>query len=476
MKSINNTFFSLQKLFIIGICILSFFLSIPIVEGQEQRLAIIEEIPEWLPQEYRTAHWITTEPGGWMDEYTIYIHYYPDGSLKSQVQTVTKTGDTLFRTKYTSNLINEINSAIETETQQYLGNNNWIPISLHIKINNHFEKLVESAYYSWTNLYAWILESGRRYDYLYQNDHLIRSIRLDYNTGLSTYINSTREVYYYHNNQLETQLTQHWDMEGKQWFHYQRVDALFDEAGLPDSLVYRQYIDSTWKATRLKTDIQWYNYVDFIDHNSFEEYTDYYPEDSVLVPRWHHAFEYGENGSIIETIQGFNNIEWQNDSRLTNSYNFNNLPLEIKSESWQGEWNTQYWLAYTYEYSNDKLIKQTTKKYDTVYELWYNQYQITYSRHTQSGNSSNITYYQQPKVYPIPARDYITIEFTPSHPKVNRIIIGTERETECIIVQPTEALAQTICIEPLPCGVLYIQILYDNQAHHTQSFKILKLK
>lgn len=476
MRSIKITLFSTQKLYALGIYFLLSLFIIPIAQGQEQRLAIIEEIPEWLPQEYQTAYWVATEPGGWMDEYTIYIHYFADGSLKSQIQTITKTGDTLFRTKYSYDLINEINSTKETETQQYLGNNNWAPVSLHIKINDHNGKLVESAYYSWTNLYAWILESGRKYEYLYQNNQLIRSIRLDYNTASSSYINNTREVYYYDNNQLKTLLTQQWNLEAKQWSHYQRIDALFDESGLPDSLVYRQYIDSTWKATKLRTDIQWHTYNDFIDSNSLREYTDYYPEDSVLVPRWHHMLEYGENGSVIETVQGFNNIEWQNTTRLTNTYNFNNLPLEIKNESWQGEWSPQYWLEYTYEYSNDKLNKRSTKEYDTEYGLWNNRYQITYSRHTQSGNINSITNYQQPKVYPIPARDYITIEFTPSHPKVNKIIIGTERETECIIVQPTEALAQTLCIESLPCGVLYIQILYDNRAQHTQSFKILKLK
>ena len=476
MRSINTILFLTQKLYTIGVCFLLWFIVIQAVQGQELGLAIKEDIPEWLPQEYQTAYWVTTEPGGWTDEYTIYIHYYSDGSLKSQIQTITKTGDTLFRTKYSYNLINEINSATETETQQYLGNNNWVPVSLHIKTTNYKGKLVESAYYTWTNLYAWILESGRKYEYIYQNDNLIRSIRLDYNTNLSSYLNSTREVYYYKNNQLETQLTQHWDMETNQWVHYQRIDAVFDESGLPDSLATRLYIDSTWKATNLRTDIQWHNYIDFVENNSYEEYTDYYPLDSVLVPQWRHTLDHGENGSVIETVQHFNNIEWSNESRLTNSFNNKSLPLEIKSESWQGEWTPQYWLEYTYEYTNEKLIQQTTKKYDTEYGLWNNQYQITYSRHTQSGSILNTAKCQQPKVYPIPAKDYITIEFTPSHPKVNRIIISTEKKTECIIVEPTEALAQTISLRPLPCGVLYIQIMYDNQAQHTQSFKILKLK
>ncbi|MDD3962396.1 MAG: T9SS type A sorting domain-containing protein [Bacteroidales bacterium] len=442
------------------------------VSGQDA--AFNNPLPEWLPQSYETYRWNNLDPGNWQPEYYYSVFYYPDGKLKTQIQIKSETRDTLFKTIYSYSNAMEGVATNETKTLQYLNNGSWIPVSLHIEKISQRGLTLENLLYTWTNSYAWVQQSGNQYTYLFSDDgKLIRTIRMDYSAEEGKYIPNSREVYYYNANGLETHLAQRWNESYNDWEHFQRTDAIFSTGSTPDSLFYRAFIDSVWKVTSVKTDLEWYSYENFVNAYQLSQYTIVYPLNGELTASYRYRIEYGNNGSQIKTGERYSDGQWQNFSRTKHIFDTSTNPVEIRNDSWNNEWVPTYWVTYINSYQEGKWLEQIAEHYNLEYNQWEKDRRIVYSNHSMT----NIT---QPKVeatlriFPVPAKTHINITLPSGFPAIENIRIHSinGESTEFRIPKDSENLS--IPIAGFPTGMYILTIHCGNPTPHHFSYKILK--
>ncbi len=429
----------------------------------------------WLPQKYTSYYWINTEPGGWEADYIYQLYYTPEGNPKAQYQLKAETSDTLFRVLYEYPESELQISQTRITSEQYIGNGDWLPVSLQVEKRNLYGDITESAHYTWSNETAWVLQNGRKNDYIYSHDQeYIRTETKAYNDATGSYENAEREVYYYGALGLETWLLQEWNSEIQDWKHKERIDAKFSNMAYPDSLIYRYYQDSIWKISSVKSNILWYVYTDFMSGQDYLQYELLFPFQGGLKPYSRYSIEYIENGGTIKTGEEYKNEEWIYSSRLSQRYDAWGNFLEIRSEKWDSGWYTTYWVKSNYTWEDDKLLEQYTENYDPATDSWIRSTRKLYAEHS-------MTFFHEHAeesglwLFPIPAKDQIKLAFSSHTINIEYAeIVSISGKHAGITVRGVTPEAE-ICVEDLEPGMYILLIRCGTPTFRTYRFKFLKL-
>ena len=428
---------------------------------------------DWLPQTSTTYHWVNTDPGGWKEDYHYHLYYTGDGLPACHYQIKAETGDTLFRVTidYTTN---DISTKQErTTTYQYTGEGQYNPVSMHIETQNIFRDVLEDALYVWHPDYAWIQQNGIKKDYIYSSDgQYIRILTQEYNNEINRYENSEREVFYYTLNGLETWLKQLWNKTTDSWKNRDRIDAIYGSQA-PDTLIYRTFLDSTWKIQSVKGGIIWESYTNYITDYKFTSYDILYLINDQLIPYYRYEYDYLNNGGSIKTGYRYNSGNQEYMTRITQTYNTYNLPQETHSETWDQQWITTYRLRNPYTYDGDKLMDQISENYNTEFNIWNPLTRVEYSNYSMTSITKNSEYGVQ--LFPNPTTDKINLVFSVNNQTIDYYEINSLSGQQQMYSGSVATTGECeICVNDLQPGLYILDVQCGPPTYCHYRFNFIK--